>query len=124
MKNVCLIACASKKLAFASPAQDLYQSALFSKSVTWMKGQNFDGWFILSAKHALVSPDTVLDPYDLTLKTMNTAQKRQWSATVLSDLLDVLDESASVTFLAGNPVTVHLSILVRLPVWAVASSPL
>lgn len=102
MKNVCLIACASTKLTIPAPAKSLYQSALFSKSIRWMLKQDFDGWFILSAMHELVPPDTILEPYNLTLKNMDASQKKQWSAKVLNSLLHVLEDSASITFLAGT----------------------
>ena len=39
-------------------------------------------WFILSAKHGLVSPDTVIPPYEATLNTMSVADRRAWGVMV------------------------------------------
>lgn len=102
MKKICLIACASQKQPVAVPAQDLYQSDLFTKSVQWMHRQNFDSWFILSAKHGIVKPDQILEPYNLTLNSLKANVRRQWAETVLADLMKVIPESASISFLAGS----------------------
>jgi hypothetical protein len=109
MKKVCLIACASQKQVVAMPAQDLYQSELFRKSVGWMHHQNFDRWFILSAKHGLVKPEQILEPYNLTLNTMKAYARRQWAQSVLNELITVLPEPASITFLAGWKYREYLS---------------
>jgi hypothetical protein len=42
-----------------------------------------DRWFILSAKLGLVDPDTVLEPYDVTLDSVTPAERRAWSERVL-----------------------------------------
>lgn len=109
MKKICLIACASQKRAVAAPAQDLYQSELFRKSVSWMHRQNFDEWFILSAKHGLVKPEQILEPYNLTLNTMKADARRQWGKIVLDELMTVLPAPASITFLAGSKYREYLS---------------
>jgi hypothetical protein len=101
MRQICLIACASQKQAVAAPAHHLYQSQLFRKSVGWMRCQSFNEWFILSAKHGLVMPDQILKPYDLTLNAMSVDARRKWAKNVLNDLMTLLPEPASVTFLAG-----------------------
>lgn len=109
MKKICLIACASQKQAVAASAQELYQSALFRKSIDWMQRQNFDSWFILSAKHGLVKPEQILEPYNLTLNTMKAAARQQWAKSVLYELMIVLPEPASITFLAGSKYREYLS---------------
>jgi hypothetical protein len=45
-----------------------------------------DEWWILSALHGLVYPDDVLEPYDVTMRDSTFAQRRKWSAAVLSDI--------------------------------------
>ena len=45
-----------------------------------------DGWFVLSAKHGLVAPNTVLSPYEQTLKHAGRAERRRWSNEVLAAL--------------------------------------
>lgn len=67
-----------------------------------MRHQNFDRWYILSAKHGLVKPDDVLEPYDLTLNTMTVKERRAWAEVVLADLMKAVPKSTSITFLAGK----------------------
>jgi hypothetical protein len=66
MKRVVLVACASKKLGRAAPARELYQSALFQKSLAYAERLGPDAIFILPAKHGLLAADEVLAPYDVT----------------------------------------------------------
>lgn len=67
-----------------------------------MERNQFDKWFILSAKHGLIEPQKILEPYDLTLNSMKAQDRRAWAQSVLSDLLAILPQNASVTFLAGS----------------------
>lgn len=63
-----------------------------------------DRWFVLSAKHGLVDPDTVLEPYDQTLKQVGRAERQRWSAGVLSALKVELGSFSATVFEihAGN----------------------
>lgn len=94
MNRIVLIACASRKKVHPAPARDLYQSALFSKSLMYAEGGlKPDGILILSAKHYLLRPDEVVAPYDRTLNNMSAEEVRAWAETVLSQL----DEAADLT---------------------------
>lgn len=62
--KVGLVGCASQKLQRPAPARELYVSQLFRKASAYVEA-NTDRWYILSAKHGLVHPDTVLEPYDV-----------------------------------------------------------
>ena len=59
-------------------------------------------WFVLSAKHGLVHPDEVIEPYDLTLSTMLVVDRRTWAKRVLTELEPHLDGVETVVFLAGQ----------------------
>lgn len=61
-----LVGCASTKLRRPAPARDLYTSPLFKKASAHAEAA-CARWFILSAKHGLVLPDEVLEPYDVKL---------------------------------------------------------
>ena len=74
-----------------------------------MQRQNFDTWFILSAKHGIVKPDQILEPYNLTLNTLKADARHQWAETVLAELMKVLPDSASITFLAGSKYREYLA---------------
>ena len=64
MSDVTLIQCTDGKRDEPAPAKDLYDtSAYFRVMRRWARARG-DPWFILSAKHGLVRPDTWLEPYD------------------------------------------------------------
>jgi hypothetical protein len=64
--TVGLVRFVKTKLHTPTPAQDLYTSAVFVGRRAWVE-QSCDRWFILSAKHGLVDPEQVLEPYDESL---------------------------------------------------------
>ena len=86
MKKIFLIACCSKKLEGTHPAEKLYQSDLFKKSLAYAKSQNADGIYILSAKYHLVPLDLELENYNVTLNNFSVAEKKKWAEIVLSKL--------------------------------------
>ena len=95
-----LVSCVSKKLVVPAPAKDLYTSPLFLKARAYVESLS-QPWHILSAKYGLVHPEQVIDPYDLTLKTMGVADWRRWAERVMSQLQQHLDGIGEVVFLAG-----------------------
>jgi len=96
-----LVSCVSAKLDRPAPARDLYVSPLFRKARAYVEAQRTP-WFILSAEHGLLHPDTVTAPYERTLNTMGVAERRAWSRRVLSALEPLLSDVATVRFLAGE----------------------
>lgn len=74
-----LIACSAGKLDHAAPARLLYTSDLFRKSVAYAETLGAP-WIILSALHGVVEPDTVLEPYDVTLLGMSRREREQWGS--------------------------------------------
>lgn len=101
MQTVILVSCVSKKRNIPSPARDLYLSDWFTKAADYA-GKFGDRWFILSAKYGLVAPDKVIEPYDLTLKSMSIQLRRAWAMTVLQELRKVLSPGDEVILLAGK----------------------
>lgn len=96
-----LVSCVAGKKFSPAPAGDLYVSKLFSKVRAYVE-QLDHPWFVLSAKYGLVHPDEVIEPYDCTLNTMRTADRRKWAFEVLSQLIPRLGVVESVTFFAGQ----------------------
>ena len=80
-----LISCGKRKLNHAAPAKDLYIGPLFMLSWKYAQTCNPDKIFILSAKHHLLSPERVIEPYDMTLKHMNIEKRKEWSIGVLKE---------------------------------------
>jgi hypothetical protein len=88
--RVGLVGCVKTKRREAAPAQDLYVSPLFRGRRSYVEG-TCDRWFILSAKHGLVSPGKVLNPYEDSLNGKSAAAKREWATSVLAQLTAVLE---------------------------------
>jgi hypothetical protein len=79
MKTCILVACGMSKTPGPMPARDLYTSTLFKAGRAYAEKFS-DRWYILSALHGVVEPHTVLDPYDVTLRTPD--ERRAWGARV------------------------------------------
>ncbi len=80
-----LVSCVRLKAPNPAPAKDLYISDWFRKARAYVE-KTGQPWSILSAKHGLLHPDTVLEPYDRTLRTMPIDQRRAWAQRVLTDI--------------------------------------
>ncbi|MBO5718548.1 MAG: hypothetical protein J6R71_02865 [Bacteroidales bacterium] len=91
-KKVALISCVSKKLEIGNTtlvkAKDLYISPLFIKAWTYAVNTiKADKIFILSAKHHLLHPDTLIGYYNETLTKGKTAREiKEWSNIVAKQL--------------------------------------
>lgn len=85
--KVGFVACSSSKLTRAAPAWQLYTSPLFRLSVAYLTQKvGVDRWYVLSAKHGLVAPETVLEPYDETLTKMGKAERQAWGERVAEQI--------------------------------------
>lgn len=88
---ITLIACAATKGPQPAAAKSLYQSDWFRKARAYAEALG-DPWFILSAKHGLVSPDARLAPYDYAMKEKTAGAKREWAEDVSDQVLTVAAE--------------------------------
>lgn len=77
MKTVVLVGCGKSKLSRPAAAKDLYTGALFKKARAYAERIG-DEWAILSAKHFLVMPNEVIEPYERQLKGLSPDYLRQW----------------------------------------------
>jgi hypothetical protein len=64
----------------------MYTSALFRGRVRAVES-SCGTWFVLSAKHGLLIPVAVVEPYDVGLKDLSVAARQAWSEGVLDALL-------------------------------------
>jgi hypothetical protein len=92
-----LVGCVATKANEPRPARDLYTSPLFRGRRTYVE-RTCEKWFILSAKHGLVSPERVLAPYDETLSGIPAQARRRWSQGVLANLEQGVGDVGGHTF--------------------------
>lgn len=107
---IALIGCCKKKLSQASRVQELYQSPLFKLSVAYAEKRGLK-WAVLSAKHGLVLPYRILEPYDETLIKMPVAKRRAWGLGVAQDLEFTWGVEMKYVFLAGEAYRMAVSAL-------------
>lgn len=90
-----LVGCASAKLSRPAPARELYTSQLFRKA-SFFAEATCERWYILSAKHGIVAPDEVLEPYDVKLGRGHRDPAKDappiwdWAAKVIDQLTAAL----------------------------------
>lgn len=111
-----LVGCAAQKLKRPAPARDLYVSQLFRKSSAYVE-QHADRWFVLSAKHGLVHPDTTLEPYNVRLG-VNAGPIWTWADRVANQLREVLEGTVTdieLLVLAGEQYRTVLRKLTEYP---------
>lgn len=117
MNGLVVIPCGAAELTRPAPARDLYTGAYFRSCRRAAEAlRPALGWLILSAKHGLIRPDTVLAPYELTL--------RQPGAVTTARLIEQaralgVTDARPVVVLAGR-----LYASAALTVWPHARSPL
>lgn len=100
-RTLYLVACVARKSADAAPARELYQSSWFSRARRFVESQR-GRWMILSAEHGLLSPDTIVSPYDTTLNRMSAADRKTWADRVLRQIDDLELDVERVVILAGT----------------------
>lgn len=100
--HLVLVACVSMKRADPDPcpAQDLYCSPWF-KAARAVAERDGDAWAILSAKHGLVDPHTLIAPYNQTLAALHPILRTQWHTRVWEALAPRVTREDTVTILAG-----------------------
>ena len=102
-KTIVLIACAATKLPQPAPAEKLYDSPLFKKSLAYAHTLNPTAIYILSAKHYVVPLKKTLAPYDMTLLDMKADEVKAWSNVIIKQLSTKYSmQNDNFIFLAGE----------------------
>jgi Family of unknown function (DUF6884) len=102
-----VIGCGRHKRVEPAPAGELYLSGRFRASLALAHVLNAPH-VILSGKHGVVAPDTVLEPYDLNLADLPRAAQRLWAVQVLQQLR-VCGGGCKITLLAAPDYTLPLT---------------
>jgi hypothetical protein len=103
--RVGLVACAKRKLKRRAKAEELYTSPGFRLARRYCE-LSCDLWAILSAKHGLVLPHEMIEPYDKTLQKMPADERRLWQGFVAGEVVSWLGGFApsrvEIVLLAGK----------------------
>lgn len=102
-----IVSCVAGKLDHRAPARELYSSSWFRKARAYAE-QRRRPWWILSAKHHLVHPDAVLEPYEFELSQLKKPQRISWARTCAMQLLAHVGRNSCVELLAGQVYRKHL----------------
>lgn len=101
--DLVLVGCVKSKRpvrAAGVPAADLYDSPLWQSRRDYAERAGVT-WFILSAEHCLLAPETSICWYDTSLADFTVADRRNWSGRVLNGL------RVAMPMLAGVIVEIH-----------------
>jgi len=99
--KIALISCTKLKQTYQCEAQEMYlPSQLFKKASYYIKQQNYNNWFILSAKYGLLNPSDLIESYDLTLNNMKSIEVKKWSQKVFNQLINY--DIYEIDFYAGE----------------------
>lgn len=100
-QQVVFIACSSRKKNIPGPAKELYQGSLFKKALVYsLLITDPANIYILSAKYGILSLDTKIDPYNLTLNTFTKSQLNTWYEMVKQQMIE-LNLNPPFLFLTG-----------------------
>ncbi len=102
-KKIVFVSCVKTKNAGLLKAEDKYNSPLFNKQLEYAKTltekQNI---YILSAKYGLITLDTIIDDYNLTLNNFSEKEKKVWSYNVIKKAKSFnISKEDKIIFLCG-----------------------
>ena len=110
LKSLGLISCTKSKQDYECAAYEMYSTSdLFRKAYCYALN-TYDFVAILSAKYGLLFPDDIIKPYDLTLNTMRSQQRKEWAKTVFYQMQNRLrlEDFDKIFFHAGKKYREHL----------------
>lgn len=101
MKRVALITCSAQKQATKTNAENLYCSERFAMARNLAK-DFADSWYVLSAKHGLVPPDVILEPYDVCLNSLSKTARVEWGRKIIQSLKHSVSLNSQLCFLGDS----------------------
>lgn len=132
MRKLAIISCKAKKKNYTCPASEMYSdSPQFKHQMGFIK-EYYDDYRILSLKYGVITPDEIIEPYNLTLTpktnmqssnpTITEESKNKWATKVkkqiakLSFQYDRIDLHLSVAYIdeiqevLGIPNVIHVKL--------------
>jgi hypothetical protein len=98
VRKVFLLTCTKRKLDKIAKAKDLYSSPIFQSNRTIAEKLG-DVWYILSAMHGLISPETRIGPYDRSLHSLPKSYQIKWAKKVFNSLYPELKKGDQIIIL-------------------------
>ena len=75
--KIAIINCVNSKHSTAMPAGNLYTSISFRAKKAFVE-KAYDKWYIFSLKYGIISPDTIIEPYNITLVKNNRNHQQEF----------------------------------------------
>lgn len=98
--KVALVGCGRAKGPSRAQAMHLYRGGLFRAAIDFATATHADV-YIVSAKHGLIDPERVIEPYEFSIEDMTATQRERWGESTVDQLLVNLDKFAP-TLLMGE----------------------
>src|SRR5712664_3308473 len=99
--DVAFVSCVKLKIDHPAPAKDLYMRSPWFRGARRYAQEHAKSWFILSALHGLVDPETVIEPYEKWLNSMSSDDRHGWSMMVIRQMADRMLFGDRAVVLAG-----------------------
>ncbi|MGP1906809.1 DUF6884 domain-containing protein [Metabacillus sp. JX24] len=99
--KIALISCTKLKADYNCTREMYQESTLFKKAVKYIEQQDYDDWYVLSAKYGLIKQNDVIEPYDLTLNNMKATERIKWSELVFKQVGDLQLGLKQIDFYSG-----------------------
>lgn len=100
MTTIYIVQCVKTMSGRRGAAKDMYASPYFKKCRRHVEERG-GLWFILSAKHHLLEPDTPISPYQKALDDMSLSELREWGREAVRQMKERLPTAERVVFLCG-----------------------
>lgn len=95
-----LVSCTGPTQSHATRARDHFTAPLF-QALCRHAEREAGRWFLLSAEHGLLDPDTVIAPSSTVLDRKDVKRLKAWSAKVIEQLTPQLDGIERIVLLAN-----------------------
>lgn len=95
--KVALIPCTNQKADKPGPAREVWTGSHFQ--FTLLHAETFyDKVYIMSYKYGFITPDTVIEPYDLNIQNRPAVERLQWWWIIKEDIARVVKEDNPTLF--------------------------
>lgn len=91
MTRIGLVGCGASKKEGCHKAKNLYTSNYFRLKKEYAE-KVCDSWYILSAKHGLISPEKEIEAYDRSVSDMGEHATYEWALSVADSIHTYTDE--------------------------------